>query len=150
MKDQGFPSSEKRNRGSKLNRSLPTERSNMAAGFPSEKVGINDIPLFVTDAAPEMFIGVPVLSVFCENAFNVRHNKTAHNAHLVVFGEFVFKYCFSNISLVISSCFNVLYQLACRYIILYSCNLPEQRKMICRNRVNEYQINNYDFQIISL
>jgi len=51
IKDQGFPSSENRNWGSKLSL-LPTDRSNITAGFPSEKVGTNEIPLLVTVTAP--------------------------------------------------------------------------------------------------
>ena len=40
-----------RNCGSKLSL-LPIDRSNITAGFPSEKVGTNEIPLFVTVTAP--------------------------------------------------------------------------------------------------
>ena len=54
IKDQGFPSKEKRNCGSKANRSLPTDKSNIVAGFPKVNIGNIEIPLFVTLAAPEI------------------------------------------------------------------------------------------------
>ena len=48
MNDQGLPSSENLNCGSKLNRLLPIEGSNIRAGLPSEKEGINQNPFWVT------------------------------------------------------------------------------------------------------
>ena len=48
MNDQGLPSSANLNCGSKLNRLLPIEGSNMIAGLPSEKEGINENPFWVT------------------------------------------------------------------------------------------------------
>jgi hypothetical protein len=51
MNDHGFPSSAKRSCGSKLSL-LPIDRSNITAGFPNVKVGITEIPLFVTVTAP--------------------------------------------------------------------------------------------------
>ena len=46
MLAQGFPSSEKRKSGSNVKR-FPTVKLKIAAGFPNENVGINEIPLFV-------------------------------------------------------------------------------------------------------
>lgn len=48
MNDHGFPSSANLNWGSKLNRLFPMEGSNMRAGLPSEKEGINENPFWVT------------------------------------------------------------------------------------------------------
>jgi hypothetical protein len=48
-----LPSSEALNSGSKLNFLPPSDKLNIAAGFPNEKVGINEIPLFVTLILPE-------------------------------------------------------------------------------------------------
>ena len=47
MKDQGLPSRANRNCGSKLSRLLPTEGSNITAGSPREKDGINEKPFWV-------------------------------------------------------------------------------------------------------
>ena len=55
MKDQGLPSIEKRNCGSKANRLLPTDKSKIKAGFPKVNMGSNEIPLFVAEAAPEIW-----------------------------------------------------------------------------------------------
>ena len=49
MKAHGFPSSEKRNSGSKVSR-LPAIMVISAAGLLSEKVGKSEMPLFVTPA----------------------------------------------------------------------------------------------------
>lgn len=48
MNDQGLPSRANLNCGSKLNRLLPIEGSNMIAGLPSENEGINENPFCVT------------------------------------------------------------------------------------------------------
>jgi hypothetical protein len=55
INDQGFPSKEKRNCGSKASLLFPTDRSNIAAGFPKVNIGSREIPLFVTEAAPEIW-----------------------------------------------------------------------------------------------
>ncbi|WP_262918127.1 hypothetical protein [Pontibacter sp. E15-1] len=39
--------------GSKENRSPPSDASNKTAGFPKEKLGTSEMPLFVMLAAPE-------------------------------------------------------------------------------------------------
>jgi len=51
MSDHGFPSKPNLNCGSKLTRLLPIEGSNMMAGLPSEKDGINEKPFRVTLSA---------------------------------------------------------------------------------------------------
>jgi hypothetical protein len=61
-KDHGFPVRANRNCGSKLSRFLPNDKSNIAAGFPNEKEGINEIPLFVTVTAPPKCPVILVLS----------------------------------------------------------------------------------------
>jgi len=55
-KNHGFPFNEKLNSGSKLILFDEKEKSNIVAGFSREKVGINDIPLFVKCAFPEISI----------------------------------------------------------------------------------------------
>jgi hypothetical protein len=47
-KDQGFPSNENRNCGSKLSFLVPIDISNITAGLPNVKLGIVEIPLVVT------------------------------------------------------------------------------------------------------
>jgi hypothetical protein len=49
--------------------------SNIAAGLPSEKVGMNEIPLLVIVAAPPIWSGTFVMSVFWENAIKERFRK---------------------------------------------------------------------------
>lgn len=51
MNDQGLPSSANLNCGSKLHRLFPIEGSNIMAGLPSEKEGINENPFWVTLSA---------------------------------------------------------------------------------------------------
>jgi hypothetical protein len=51
MNDQGFPSSAKRNSGSKLI-FLPAVMANSAAGLPSVRLGIVEIPLLVIVTVP--------------------------------------------------------------------------------------------------
>ena len=53
-KYQGLPFNEKVNSLSKLNLLLPTEKSKMAAGLSNEKLGIKEMPLFVTPEEPDM------------------------------------------------------------------------------------------------
>jgi hypothetical protein len=76
MNDQGFPSIEKRNCGSKAKRLLPTDKSKIKAGLPKVNIGNNEMPLLVADAAPEMWY---VLSVFC--AFEM---KMVSNSNKVI------------------------------------------------------------------
>lgn len=64
MKAHGFPSSEKRNSGSKVSR-LPAIMVISAAGLLSEKVGKSEMPLFVTPADPPKYFTDRVLSVDC-------------------------------------------------------------------------------------
>ena len=63
MKTQGFPSSENRNIGSKLS-FLPTDISKIAAGLPSVKLGIVEMPLVVTVTIPPKWLNVLTLSIF--------------------------------------------------------------------------------------
>jgi hypothetical protein len=49
----GLPSKSNRNSGSKLNLSEPKEKLKILAGLPKEKVGMNEMPLFVTLIEPE-------------------------------------------------------------------------------------------------
>ncbi len=53
MNDQGLsPSRSNLICGLKLNRLPPTDRFEIVAGFPSEKVGMNENPLLVTLKSP--------------------------------------------------------------------------------------------------
>jgi len=51
--DHGFPYNEKCNSGSKVCFMLPSERLISNVGFPSEKVGMSEIPLLVVIILPE-------------------------------------------------------------------------------------------------
>ena len=61
MKDQGFPSKETRNSGSKVN-FLPTVKLMIVAGFPKVKIGTTEIPLLVIKAVVANWISFLVLS----------------------------------------------------------------------------------------
>jgi hypothetical protein len=74
-KDQGFPSSEKRSSGSKLDFFLAIERLKMAAGLPNENVGIREMPLLVTSTDPDSLVLFTALSV-CERATSGSRNST--------------------------------------------------------------------------
>ena len=65
MNIQGFPSKANRNSGSNR-KLLPTDTKTIAAGLPKVKLGMDEIPLFVTVTKPPKLIGLFVLSVFCE------------------------------------------------------------------------------------
>ena len=54
--DQGFPSKENLKSGSKLNLFEEKFKLIIDAGFSNEKEGTNEIPLFVTEIFPEIFI----------------------------------------------------------------------------------------------
>ena len=69
MKDQGLPSRETRNWGSKVTFLLPTFISNITAGLPNEKVGNNEIPLRIG------FVYAQVLTNVVFRRFNNFHNE---------------------------------------------------------------------------
>jgi len=62
-KVQGLPFIPNLIMGSKLSLPFPIFKSNKTAGFPSEKVGISETPLFVAVICPRKKLGVWVLSV---------------------------------------------------------------------------------------
>mgnify|MGYP007065952570 CR=1 FL=1 len=62
MNDQGLPSSDIRNSGSKVN-FRPTVKLMMVAGLPKVKMGTTEIPLFVIKVDVANWIGLAVESV---------------------------------------------------------------------------------------
>jgi hypothetical protein len=90
MKDQGFPSNEKRNCCSNASRSLPTDKSNMAAGFPKLNMGSKEMPLLVTSALPDtwyIFVGnesVLAESSACRKLISTDNNRMHKSMRIVV------------------------------------------------------------------
>lgn len=75
MNDQGRPSSDTRNSGSKVNL-RPIVKLMMVAGFPSVNIGTIEIPLLVTIAVVANWIGLEVESAGASaRQFKLKHKR---------------------------------------------------------------------------
>jgi len=62
------------------------DRSNITAGLPNEKVGMNEIPLFVAVIAPFKWLGVSVISDVWEDT--IKESEKRRNASNDILARF--------------------------------------------------------------